>query len=144
MDLSFRYSIQALLLYCIRLRILIDHDYSDRIDAALDPLLLFDSVDPDPEIINPNVGNVRDADEAGNRTAKEAGQKAQAATMAEVVDMVKQFQAEWGPHYAALQKEKLRKINELAAKSSYTISLQVESAKTFVNPLTGEEEPEME
>ena len=103
----------------------------------------FDSVDPDPEILNPNVGQ-QNADEAGNRTAKEAGAKAQNAAAVEAVDMVKQFQQIWGPHYAVLQNERLRKINELAAKSSYTISLQVPTGKTFINPLSGEEEPEYE
>lgn len=50
----------------------------------------------------------------------------------------------WRPHYAALQNKRLRKINELAIKSSYTISLQVPTGKTFINPLSGEEEPEYE
>jgi hypothetical protein len=64
--------------------------------------LSFDSVDPDLEILNPKVGQ-QNADEAGNRTAKEAGAKAQNVAAAEAVDMVKQFQQTWGPHYAALQ-----------------------------------------
>jgi hypothetical protein len=76
-------------------------------------ILSFDSVEPDPEILNPNVGQ-QNADKAENRTAKEAGTKAQSAATAESVDMVRQFQQTWGPHYAALQDERLHKINELA------------------------------
>jgi hypothetical protein len=105
--------------------------------------LSFDSVDPDPEITSPNVGTGT-ADEAGNRTAQQAGARAQAATTQTAQDMVSQFQQTWGPHYAALQNERLRKINELAAKDSYDISLQISSGKKFVNPLTGEEEDEYE
>lgn len=105
----------------------------------------FDSIEPDPEIINPNVGTGGGtADETGNRTASEAGQKAQAATTTEAVDMVRQFQQVWGPHYAALQNERLRKINDLAAKSVYTVSLQVPSGKKSINPITDEEEEEYE
>jgi hypothetical protein len=76
-------------------------------------ILSFDSVEPDPEILNPNVGQ-QNADKAENRTAKEVGTKAQSAATAESVDMVRQFQQTWGPHYAALQDERLHKINELA------------------------------
>lgn len=105
----------------------------------------FDSVEPDPEIINPGGSGMRgDADEVGNKTARDAGAKAQAAAQQEVTDMVKEFQREWGPHYAALQNERLRKVNELAAKSSYTVSLQIPTGKTVTNPLSGKEEPEYE
>ena len=79
-------------------------------------ILLFDSVEPDPEILNPNVGQ-QNADKAGNRTAKEAGTKAQSAATAESVDMVRQFQQTWGPHYAALQDERLHKIKSLQQRT---------------------------
>jgi len=103
--------------------------------------LSFDSTDPDPEIVNPNIGNVGNAEEAGQNIAKEAGKNAQRTANQEAADMVKQFQQEWGPHYAALQNEKLKKINELAAQSTYHISLQKSTGKTFINPF-GEEEVE--
>lgn len=76
-------------------------------------ILSFDSVEPDPEILNPNVGQ-QNTDKAVNHTAKEAGTKAQSAATAEAVGMVRQFQQTWGPHYAALQNEMLHKIDELA------------------------------
>lgn len=102
-----------------------------------------DSTDIDPDIMGGARAADADANETGKNVAAGLAKNATVNANAEATELIKEFQRVWGPHYAALQNERLKKVNELAAQDKYKISLQVPSQNKFVNPLTGKEEFEM-
>jgi hypothetical protein len=83
------------------------------------------------------------ANEAGQQIAKSVGQNVAGTANAEAGELIREFQKVWGPHYAALQNERLKKINEMAAYSTYSISLNVPSDEMIENPITGKQEKAM-
>lgn len=101
----------------------------------------FDSTDIDPDIAGGATS--QGADETGQQVSQTAGRSVAGAVNAEAGELIKQFQDTWGPHYAALQSERLKKINELAALSNYNVSLNVPSNNEVTNPITGQKEKEM-
>lgn len=102
-----------------------------------------DTTDIDPDIMGGARAADAPANETGNKVATSLGQNVVGAANAEATELVKEFQKIWGPHYAALQNERLKKINEMAAQDKYEIDLLSVSENKVFNPITGKEEFEM-
>jgi len=100
----------------------------------------FDNTDIDPDIMGGGRTADAPANETGNKVAESIGKNVAGTANAEASELIREFQKIWGPHYAALQNERLKKINELAAKDKYEVNLLSPTDEEFVNPITGKTE----